>query len=146
MGVYRRKRIWYIDYYVRGRRVRERVGPSKRLAETVLKKREVEIAENRFLDIRKQGKIRFGNGADRYLKTYSEPNKKSARRDSISIRHLKAQFGGQFLDQLTPEDIEAYKAKRKEKVSSATVNREIACLKHILTKLLNGEKSAEILL
>lgn len=140
MGVYRRRRIWYIDYYVRGRRVRERVGSSKRLADTVLKKKEVEIAENRFLDIRKQGKIRFRNGADSYLKTYSEPNKKSARRDSISIRHLKAHFGNQFLDQLTPEDIEAYKANRKEKVSSATVNREIACLKHIFTKAIEWGK------
>ena len=35
--------------YVHGRRKRERIGPDKRLAETVLKKRKVEIAEGKFL-------------------------------------------------------------------------------------------------
>jgi hypothetical protein len=38
------------DYYVNvnGRRKRERIGADKRLAETVLRKRKVEIAEGRF--------------------------------------------------------------------------------------------------
>jgi len=143
MGIYKREIIWYIDYYVHGKRIRERVGPNKRLAETVLKKREIEIAENKFLDIRKRIKIRFKDIASTYLKTYSEPNKKSARRDAISIRHLNSCFGDQLLDQIAAEDIEMYKVKRKEKVSSATVNREIACLKHIFTKAIEWGKVSE---
>lgn len=103
MSIYKRERIWYIDCYVCGKRIRERVGPNRRLAETVLKKREIEIAENKFLDIRKRIKIRFKDIASTYLKTYSEPNKKSARRDAISICHLNSCFGDQFLDQIAAE-------------------------------------------
>ena len=39
MAVYKKGNDWYIDYYVSGRRKRERVGPDKRLAQIVLKKR-----------------------------------------------------------------------------------------------------------
>ena len=39
---------WWIDFYAEGRRKREKIGPNKKLAEAVLHKRKVEIAENRF--------------------------------------------------------------------------------------------------
>jgi hypothetical protein len=38
------------EYYVSGHRKRERIGPDKRLAETVLRKHKVEIAEGKFLE------------------------------------------------------------------------------------------------
>ena len=141
MGVYKREKIWYIDFYANGRRIRERVGPNKRMAETALKKREVQVAENRFLEIRgKTEKITFTVMAESYLKTYSEPNKKSAWRDQISINHLTSYFGKKFLHEITPEDVEKYKAKRRKEVSGSTVNRELACLKHIFTKAVKWKK------
>ena len=45
MAVFKKQDIYWIDYYVHGRRKRERIGPDKRLAEVVLRKRQVEIAE-----------------------------------------------------------------------------------------------------
>ena len=45
MAVYQKKGIYFIDYIVEGRRKRESVGPSKKQAELVLKKRKIEIAE-----------------------------------------------------------------------------------------------------
>lgn len=51
MGVFKKGKNWFIDYYVQGKRKRESIGPSKQLAQTILKKRKVQIAENRFLDI-----------------------------------------------------------------------------------------------
>jgi hypothetical protein len=47
MGVFRKQGIYWIDYYVNGHRKRERIGPHKRLAEMVLCKGKVEIAERR---------------------------------------------------------------------------------------------------
>jgi hypothetical protein len=35
MGVFRKQGVYWIDYYVNGHRRRERIGPDKRLAETV---------------------------------------------------------------------------------------------------------------
>ncbi len=45
MGVFKKQGVYWIDYYVGGHRKRERIGPDKKLAETVLKKRKVEIAD-----------------------------------------------------------------------------------------------------
>jgi integrase len=41
MGVFKKQGVFWVDYYVNGRRKRERIGPEKRLAETVLRKRKV---------------------------------------------------------------------------------------------------------
>jgi hypothetical protein len=41
MGVFKKQGVYWIDYYVDGHRKRERIGPDKRLAETVLRKRMV---------------------------------------------------------------------------------------------------------
>jgi hypothetical protein len=43
MNVSKKPGVYWIDYYVNGPRKRERVGPDKRLAETVLHKYKVEI-------------------------------------------------------------------------------------------------------
>lgn len=136
MGVYKRGTIWYIDYYAGYKRRRERIGPSKRQAEIVLKKRIVQVAENRFLEVEKYEKIKFEKMTDLYLENYSKPNKKSSRRDATSISNLKPFFAGKYLHEITPLDMEKYKKKRQFKVSNATVNREIGCLKHIFTKAI----------
>jgi len=59
--------VYWIDYYVSGRRKRERIGPDKRLAETVFRKRKVEIAEGKFLDKRKVPRCSFNELALLYL-------------------------------------------------------------------------------
>jgi len=136
MGVYKRGTIWYIDYYAGYKRMRERIGPSRRQAETVLKKKLVQVAENRFLEVEKYEKIRFERMTDLYLENYSKPNKKSSRRDITSINNLKPFFAGKYLHEIIPLDMEKYKKKRQAQVSNATVNREVACLKHIFTKAI----------
>jgi len=136
MGVYKRGTTWYIDYYAGYKRRRERIGPSKRQAETVLKKRIVQVAENRFLEVEKYEKIKFEKMTDLYLENYSKPNKKSSRRDVTSINNLKPFFEGKYLHEVTPLDMEKYKRRRQGQVSNATVNREVACLKHIFTKAI----------
>lgn len=136
MGVYKRGTTWYIDYYAGYKRRREKIGPSKRQAEVVLKKRMVQVAENRFLEVERCEKIKFEKMTEIYLENYSKPNKKSSRRDVTSINNLKPFFAGKYLHEITPLDMEKYKRKRQGQVSNATVNREVACLKHIFTKAI----------
>ena len=57
MGVYKKGNYWYIDYYLRGQRKRKKIGPSKKLAEQVLKDVQVKIAKREFLDIAEEKKI-----------------------------------------------------------------------------------------
>ena len=60
MGIISKNDNWYIDYRLPdGKRRREKIGKSKKLAETVLAKRKIEIAEGRFLDKKKLTNIKF---------------------------------------------------------------------------------------
>ena len=89
MGLFKKGRNYYIDYYLpNGRRRREMIGPSKKRAMLVLDKRRVEIAEGKFFDAKKEEKIPFPKMAVEYLEVYSKPNKRSSRRDEISVKHL----------------------------------------------------------
>jgi len=93
----------------------------------------VQVAENRFLEVEKYDKIKFETMTDLYPENYSKPNKKSSRRDVTSINNLKPFFTGKYLHEITPLDMEKYKRGRQGQVSNATVNREVACIKHIFT-------------
>jgi integrase len=58
------------------------------------------------------------------------------RRDRFSVNNLQAFFKDECLLDITAEMIERYKAARLESVEPATVNRELACLKHMYTKAI----------
>jgi len=142
MGVYQKGEDWYIDYYVHGRRKREKIGPSKKLAETVLKKRKVEIAEGKFLDIKKEFKVRFEVFADEYLEIHCKPNNKSwYKSDYVNLKSLKKYFVGKCLHEITPKDIEQYRAARFKEVSKATINRTLNCLSSLYNRAIEWGKA-----
>ena len=74
MAVFKKQGVYWIDYYVNGQRKRERIGPDKRLAETVLRKRKVEIAEGKFLERKQPVTTTFDELAAAYLR-YARDNK-----------------------------------------------------------------------
>ena len=136
MAIFKKKDNWYIDYYVNGRRKREKIGPNRKQALTVLQKRKVQIAENKFLDIEEQGTIRLEEMGALFLENYSKPNKRSWRRDEEIVNHLTDFFKGRKLQDIGPLDIEKYKRKRVEEVSPATVNRELSGLRNIYNRAI----------
>ena len=141
MGIYKREKNWYIDYYAYGKRIREVIGPDRKLAEAVLAKRKIAVAENRFLDIKKKSKTTFNEICDLYIKLHAKPNKRDWRRsDLLHQRRLKEFFGNPRIAAITQEQVERYKAKRLEKVSPSTVNREMTCLKHMFNKAIEWKK------
>jgi len=72
MGVFKKGKNWYIDYYVKGRRKREKIGPNRRQAELVFQKRQVQVAEGKFFDIKRAKKVLF----DDFAKMLSEKNRR----------------------------------------------------------------------
>ncbi|MGD0277491.1 MAG: phage integrase SAM-like domain-containing protein, partial [Syntrophales bacterium] len=67
---------------------------------------------------------------------YSKANKKplSSRRDESSLKHLQNVFDGKRLSDISPFMIERYKIMRKSgEAKEATINREMACLRHMFT-------------
>ena len=146
MGVFKRGKNYWIDYYFNGCRKRESVGTSKSLAVRALEKKHVAIAEGRFLDIKKEQKVRFEDFTDTFLELHSKLHKKSWESDFHIINKLKRFFGGKYLFQITSMLVEEYKTmriksrKNNKTLSPATVNREITLLKGIFNKAVEWNK------
>lgn len=145
VGTYLKKKAWFIDYYQGGKRRRESIGPSKKQAELVLKKRMIEIAEGKFLDVKKEEKIKFEEFANTFLELHSKLNKKNRVfvRDEGLIKNLSSHFAGKRLSEITPQLIEKYKAARIKQVKPATVNRELACFKCMYNKAIEWGKTTD---
>lgn len=145
MAIYQRGKNWYIDFTFHGQRIREMIGPSRKGAEKVIAKRKAEIAENKFLDVRKDpGPVKFYDFAKEYLQ-WAKANKKpsSYDRELSRMRQVNTEFESKTLREITTWQIEKYKAKRKEEIKPASVNREIALLKHMFTKAIEWSKVKE---
>lgn len=132
----RNSKDWYISYKdPDGRRIKQRIGQSKKLAEAILKKIEVSIAENRYLDVRRKDKIKFEVFADEYLEVHSKVNNRSwEKSDDVSIKILKKTFSGKYLHEITPVMVEKFKAERVTQVKPSSTNKCLACLKSMFNK------------
>jgi integrase len=132
---------WYIDFTFKHKRIRKFAGWTKEQAKNTLAKLRLELL-NEDLGFKKPGaeNIPFEKFTQEWLEIYARPNKKSWRRDELSLKSLIPWFKGKNLSDIKPDLVEAYKAKRKLEVSPATVNRELACLKTIMNKAVEWGK------
>jgi integrase len=141
MAVFRRKlkggvlsKDWYIDYYVQGRRVMRKVGPNKKLAEHILHDIKLKMLRGEYLGIHEAKKITFADFAKEYL-VYAKSTK-AASTYAGNVREMQRRtrsFDG-YLAKLTTAQVEKYKVERSQTVAPGTVNRELALLKHMLSK------------
>ena len=146
MGVFKKQGVYWIDYYVNGHRKREGISPDKRLAETILHKRKVEIAEGKYLDRQRPITTTFDELAEAYFAyAVHQQRKRSWPRDRTSIRALSPYFGGKRLTDITPALIEQYRAwrrgtisRRGQSMTPASINRELACLKRLFNVARKG--------
>jgi integrase len=139
MHIKRRNGKYVLDYYVKvneALRRREETFPTKKLAELAMAKRKVEIAEGKFLDVRRRPRLVFDEAVEKYME-WAKANKRSWDRDRTSLAHWKAELGGKPLSQIGKLDVERYKAKRKEQVAPRTVNEELACLKRLVNRMID---------
>jgi integrase len=82
--------------------------------------------------------VRFSEFAKLYMEKYSRLNKRSWRRDEVSLSSLLPYFGEKTMDKILPLAIEGYKAKRLNTGRKpATINRELALLKHMMSMAVN---------
>jgi integrase len=97
-------------------------------------------AEGKFEIAQTKKPVLFDKLVERYLE-YSKGIKKSYTRDITSTKALLNFFGGKTLQQITSWLVDKYKAQRQKSISrlgrpitKATINRELACLKHMFTR------------
>jgi integrase len=138
MGIYRRGRVYWIDFYDPNRkRVQESSQSSnRREAENLLALRKSEILRGVY---KQPIKISLGEFADRYME-HAKANKRSWLRDEQMLSHLCEFFGRETsLTEVTPMRIEDYKLGRRSKIADSTVNRELALLKRMFNLAINWD-------
>ena len=135
MSVYRRFRkngsaYWYYDFVMNGIRYKGNGGATKTQALRIQEKRRNEIiASGNELPIEIPNQT-----FEQFMETYlsRRTHLRSYRRDDLSARTLRRFFRGKSFTTISPADIEDYiVCRRKEGVSNATINRELACLKRM---------------
>lgn len=74
------------------------------------------------------------NQLEKFIQTYLERREhlRSRKRDQLSASHIEKYFKGKILSSISSASIEDYISfRRNEKVSNATINRELACMKRM---------------
>jgi len=143
MGVYQIGKSWYLDFYYAGKRYKESIGAVNRtVAKEKLIVRKREVIQGTYKP--KKTEIPFEKFREQYLE-YSRSNKmpSSAQRDENSLKHLQRVFDGKRLSDISPFLIEKYKTMRKgEGAKPATINHELACLRHLFTMAVKWGKAS----
>jgi integrase len=129
-GLYKRGRVWWLCYTVKGQKRRESAKTGdKEVARDLLAKRRKE-EERRRLGLPIASRMTFTKLADDYLASPVAKAKRSRDRDTWCMAQLKARFGDFLLDDVDRTKVEAYQRERlAEGVSPATINRAIALLR-----------------
>jgi integrase len=128
MAIYRRGRVWWVDYYSKSERVQESTGSTnRREAEKFYALRRSEVERGVYAKPVIVSLAEFGG---RYLE-YARTHKRSWKRDEQMLGQLQSFFGNANLGDISPLRIEDYQQKRVREVCPSTVNRELALLKHM---------------
>jgi integrase len=156
MGVVRKiinksgKASWQIDYIDPvGKRVRQTF-KKKKDADAEIGKRVSLIAENRYLDVKKEYKTTFGELLARYEKNFEDQSSfKTAK--IFFIENFKHYFKEDtLLANIRYVDLETFRNDLKQKLTHhekirtvASINREMSCLRHIFKKAVEWEMIGE---
>jgi hypothetical protein len=136
--VYLRGETWTINYTVDGRRVREAIGGSKKLAEMVLKKRVTDAIENRWFNKRNVGLTPFSEFADTYIARHVSLLK-AANTENVRALFWKREFGNRPIGQITSGELQDWQARKRQTNKPATVNRMMCRLRHMFNKAVEWE-------
>ena len=130
--IYRRGHSWCVGFTVNGRRVRETVGPNKKIAQKVLSLRMTQVLEDRYFPPNRQlGRMPFKD-----LQMYLEragPLLKSIRTERNRVLAWAREFGSRPLGQITRAEIEAWRREKMMKCRPATINRDLSRLRRMFS-------------
>lgn len=143
-------KTYWIEYYLDGKRRRERIGPAKAAAEQRLREVLKARTEERYIDKDKAARTTLGELYKWYLDLPEVEAKKSVNRDRECLSHVLRLLSETVkISALTPGSIEAYQAQRLAEPSTrrkgkttapATVHLEVTMLKALLNRAVRHGK------
>jgi integrase len=145
-GIIKRGVRYQIDTFYKGIRLRDSCATSE-AADASLRKMKSLIDEGRWLDKKHESKETIGDLAKRYLKWCEDIRQKDLKTKKQRIGVIEAKIGKDTpVVAVTRATVERYQAERLSSLSwrntpmkPATVNRELAAFKHMLTKAVEWE-------
>jgi integrase len=143
-------KVYWIEFYLNGRRKRERIGPNKQAAQQRLREALKLRTEEKYIDKDPAAKLSLGELSTWYLQLPEVQAKDSYRRDKDFIGHLKRILGDATkIINITMGKCESYQKIRSselsprhpgENIQPCTINKEIACLKTMLNRAVRHGK------
>lgn len=146
MAIRKIGKYFQIDYYdPSGKRIRKNF-KKKSVAVAEHAKREVLKAENRYLDVKKEYKTTLNEACDTYTLNFRYQATFKTHKITF-LENFKSHFGDStLLTDIRYVDLETYQSLLKQKLTPsggirkpATINKEIGCLHHILSKAVEWE-------
>ncbi len=136
---------WYIRYPLNGKEKWESIGKVGVVTKTYAQ----QVLNERIRQIRMGQEDQILNNVptltsykDEYIRYKRDVKKnRSWQRDILSLKHLVKHIGDSKLSSITSKQIKDYQASRlDEGAASATVNRELSCLKNLFNEAKKDRK------
>ena len=136
---------YWIEYYIEGKRTRERIGRSKQAAENRFREVQTAKAEGRHINKNKNDYITLGQLRDWYLDLSEIKQKRSLNDIRICINNCVDRIGDIQASQLKYLDVEKFRQSRLSEISirkgrpvqPSTINRDVANFRAMLNKAVD---------
>ena len=136
---------YWIEYYLNGKRTRERVGRSKQAAENRFREIQTAKAEKRHININKNVLVNLGELRDWYLDLSEIKQKRSYKDIRICLNNCVDRIGDIQASQLKTLNVEKFRQSRLSEISvrkgrpvlPSTINRDVANFRAMLNKAVN---------
>jgi len=136
---------YWIEYYLVGKRTRERIGMSKQAAENRLREVKTAKAEGRHINKKKNDAITLGQLRDWYLDLSEIKQKRSYSDIRLCINNCVNRIGNIKAGQLKTLNIEKFRQIRLSEISvrkgkpvqPSTINRDVANFRAMLNKAVD---------
>ncbi len=142
-GLYKRGKVYWIDYRANGKRYRESTNTTKRReAEYILACRMKEAKEGKSPEIKKIKKdYKFAELAREYSTWVKQ--QKGYKSKKTFIRQLVEEYGSLNVNEVSTLIVEKWQTKHLKTHKPATANRKLACLKHMVNKGVDWKMASE---
>ncbi|MHB8110007.1 MAG: tyrosine-type recombinase/integrase [Syntrophorhabdaceae bacterium] len=132
MGLFKRGQIWWMSFMCDGKQLRRSTQTrDKKTATIIYHKVMTKMAEGKWLESKSERKETFQEMMQKYMREHSVLKKRSTLRDEASLKHLLPFFSDRLISKIRPSLVSSYKSARLlSGAAPATVNRELALLKH----------------
>lgn len=135
MAIFKKQNAYWIDYRINGQRIREKIGPTRSLANDVLRKRLAERSENKFYPERTTNNTIFQKIADKYVDLHGQYLKSHTWK--WMLPKITGIFGKKKINDIRTGEIQQFYNEIANKTSPANATRHLVIISAIFNKAIS---------